>query len=110
MHFTLAILPLLALAAANPHNPPHMRHRRAKGANRQLESKDLHHAEAAPRSNTGHAEAHRVIKRTFNKRGEQCRPRASPSSSIVAAAEQTSAPAIANQNALAQGEVCRHWR
>lgn len=95
------ILPLLALAAAS-HQPPYLRHRRAAAAHNEREA-SFPEAQVAPRANTAHAAAHRVIKRTFNKRGEQCRPRAGQLGSKPKPEETAT---ISDQNAWAQGQVC----
>lgn len=111
-----SILPFLALASA-AHNPPHLRHRRLAHSIQQREEITPNGAKVA-RADAGHAEAHRVIKRTIVKKGQTCRPRhsqapaavASSASAVAAApspssstwsAPAPSSAAIQNQNAVA---------
>lgn len=61
---------LIPLADAHGHNagPAHLRHR-------HLAVRSTSETANIARSNEAHAAAHRAIKRTVNKRGQQCRPR-----------------------------------
>jgi soluble lytic murein transglycosylase-like protein len=93
---SFALLATLLPAIATHGQPVHIRHRHI--AVRQSQED---HTPLAARSNEAHAAAHRAIKRTVNKRGQQCRPRgqskpnfssAAPSSAS-SVAPQSSAPA-----------------
>lgn len=93
-----ALLPLLALtthaAAAHSNQPPHLRHKRVLHHRRDIEHRHPHVARAQlpPRSNAGHADAKKLIKKSVNKRGQTCRTRGSSystSSSYDVAAAQT---------------------
>lgn len=90
----LAILPFLVEAA---HNPPYLRHHK-RVVERQARALDSPRA-LEGRSNAGHADAHRVIKRVVQKRGQQCRAKATTASSVnapsPAAATTTQAPSSA---------------
>lgn len=78
-----ALLPLLALtaqaAAAHSNQPPHLRHKRVLHHRRDIEHKHPHVAKAQlpPRSNAGHADAKKLIKKSVKKRGQTCRTRGS---------------------------------
>lgn len=103
MHFLAAILPVLVVVSA-AHNPPHLRHRRLAHDIQQRE--DTSGAKIA-RSGAGHADAHQIIKRTVNKRGQTCRPRPKAQEPVAASSAASSAaapsPTIENQNAVAHG-------
>jgi hypothetical protein len=74
--YLLLLLPLLSATTLATHAPPHLRHRR-------LASETIRHVKAdqpvylpraiSARANEAHADAHRSIKRTVMKRGQQCR-------------------------------------
>lgn len=93
-----ALLPLLALtaqaAAAHSNQPPHLRHKRVLHHRRDTEHSHPHAARAQlpPRSNAGHADAKKLIKKSVKKRGQTCRTRGSSyatSSAYDVAAAQT---------------------
>jgi len=88
---SLALLATLVPALAGHAQPAHIRHRHL--AVRQQEQ---HAGAHLARANEAHADAHRAIKRTVNKRGQQCRPRGQSKPSLSSTSSQaadTSAPA-----------------
>lgn len=88
-----ALLPALASSRSNP---PHLRHRKAASHFKAQRSEGQTDGKAlAARANEAHAEAHRVIKRTVNKRGQTCRPRG-----VKAADAISSAAAAASSSAV----------
>ena len=101
MLFTsFAVLAAVLPALAGHAQPPHIRHRHLAARQDQEDKGNL-----VARAQIAHADAHQAIKRTVNKRGQQCRPRkqatqvapslaASTSSAVVASsAAPSSAPA-----------------
>ncbi|ORX35918.1 hypothetical protein BD324DRAFT_629536 [Kockovaella imperatae] len=91
---SFAILATLLPALASTHNPPPaLKHRRFA---QEVKARDgLAVAGPAPRANSAHAEAHRVIKKAIRKRDTAtCRPRAS-ASAAESAASASPAPAAA---------------
>ncbi|OWZ55237.1 transglycosylase SLT domain-containing protein [Cryptococcus neoformans] len=103
--FITALLPLLALttqaAAAHSNQPPHLRHKRILHHRRDIENKHPHvgRAQLPPRSNAGHADAKKLIKKSVKKRGQTCRTRGSSystsSNDDVAAAQTLSSSSYA---------------
>lgn len=103
--FITALLPLLALttqaAVAHSNQPPHLRHKRILHHRRDIENKHPHvgRAQLPPRSNAGHADAKKLIKKSVKKRGQTCRTRGSSystsSNDDVAAAQTLSSSSYA---------------
>lgn len=94
----LPLLPLLTVTtqavAAHSNQPPHLRHNRVLHHSHNIEHKHFHVASAQlpPRSNAGHADAKKLIKKSVKKRGQTCRARGSSysaSSSYDVAPAQT---------------------
>lgn len=102
-----ALLPLLTLttqaAAAHSNQPPHLRHRRVLHHRRDIENKHPHVAMAQlpPRSNAGHADAKKLIKKSVKKRGQTCRTRGS---SYSTSASYGDAAAVQTLSSSSDGE------
>ncbi|KAK8847627.1 hypothetical protein IAR55_005486 [Kwoniella newhampshirensis] len=105
----VALLPLLALSMAQAHNlnPPHLRHRRLANAVRHItDGETTPHAIVTPRTNTGHAQAKKIIKKSVKKRGQQCRPRQTAAASSTSTSATTSSDAIwASSSASSDSET-----
>lgn len=83
----MLITPIALLAALIPfvnashaRGPAHLRHR-------HLAARDSHGSLLTAKSNEAHAAAHRAIKKTVNKRGQQCRPRGQSKQNTSSAAQ-----------------------
>ncbi|WWD21715.1 hypothetical protein CI109_106202 [Kwoniella shandongensis] len=104
----VALLPLLALSTAQAHTitPPHMRHRRLANSVRHITDSEeiVPHALVAPRLNTGHAEAKKIIKKSVKKRGQQCRPR-NPTTTSFSAAAATASSSSASDSSSSASDV-----
>jgi len=88
------LLPIIAASTAlASHNPPHLRHRKLAEKVREVVQPESRSPPVAiqGRSNEAHADAHRIIKRSVVKKGQQCRPRAT--------AVNPQAMAVASQSA-----------
>jgi hypothetical protein len=85
MLFTsFAILAAVLPALAGHAQPPHIRHRHLATRQGQEDKGNL-----AARAQIAHANAHQAIKRTVNKRGQQCRPRKQATQAVPSLAAST---------------------
>lgn len=109
---SFAVLAAILPALAGHAQLPHARHRHLAARHGQAEKASL-----GARAQAAHGDAHRAIKRTVNKRGQQCRPRnqatqAAPSLAVTtssAVSSSTPAPSSTPSSAPAPSSTSETW-